>query len=175
MEKDEGAASGSLPTTLAGRIERVFQVSRPPKAPHRPWQNKEVVAACRAAGHELSESHLSELRRGIKTNPTARTLEALGWFFGVRSAYFIDDEVAAQAEPQLKTRSAELAAKLVEVEEGERAEREAALELQQALKASGVTRTAHRGGSGNAHERAKMMRALAKALLDDDEQPGASS
>ncbi|WP_308820040.1 hypothetical protein [Pseudonocardia alni] len=169
MEKGNGVAGESLPRTLADRIDRVFQVSRPPSAPNRPWRNKEVVAACRAAGYELSESHLSELRRGIKTNPTARTLEALGWFFGVRSAYFIDDEVAAQAEPQLAARSAELAVKLAEMEEGERAEREAALELQQALKASGVTRTAHRGGSANAQERAKMMRALARALLDDDE------
>jgi transcriptional regulator with XRE-family HTH domain len=162
----------SLPPTLDARIERLFEVTRPPRAPERPWRNSEVVAACRANGRDMSESHLSELRRGVKTNPTMKTLEALAWFFGVRVGYFIDDAVAEQVEHELEERAARLAAVLAEAQEAESLERDAARELQRALRESGVTKMAHRGVGGSSRERATMMRALAKALMDDDPDDG---
>lgn len=174
---DEGKRSdvaSPLPT-LAARLERLFEVSRPSQAPTRRWRNSEVVATCRANGRDLSESHLSELRRGIKTNPTMKTLETLAWFFGVRVGYLIDDEVAEADEQELAERARRLQAALVEAQEAEKLEREAALDLQQALRESGVTRVAHRGARGNARQRAQMMQALARALREGDVDGPASS
>lgn len=159
----------SPPPTLAARIERLFEVSRPPKTPNRQWRNSEVVVACRANGRDMSESHLSELRRGVKTNPTMKTLESVAWFFGVRVGYFVDDAVAVEVERELEQRERELAALLAETEEAHRLERDAARDLQRALRESGVTRTAHRGTGGSSRERAELMRALARALTDSDD------
>lgn len=158
--------------TLAQRLERLFDVNRPPHAPQRPWRNNEVVAACRAEGREISESHLSELRRGVKRNPTMRTLEALSWFFNVRTGYFVDPDIAEQVDRELDARAAQLQVHLAAECAAHEEERAAALELQKALRTSGVTKTAHRGASGggaDSRERASMMRALARALLDDEE------
>jgi transcriptional regulator with XRE-family HTH domain len=165
--------AGGAPQTLAACLERLFEVHRPLHAPARRWRNNEVVAACRADGRELSESHLSELRRGVKRNPTMRTLEALAWFFDVRVGYFVDPEVAVEVERELDERASLLESKLEADQKAQEDEREAALELQRALRASGVTKTAHRGVVGEGvdrRERASMMRALARALLDDDDQ-----
>lgn len=170
-DEGEGCVS-SPPPTLAGRIERLFAVHRPPYAPDRPWRNNEVVAACRADGRELSESHLSELRRGIKRNPTMKTLEALAWFFKIRVGYFVDSEVALEVEAELERRSASLDARLKEQRDALEAERSAALELQKAIRDSGVTKAAHRGLPGGARQRAQMMRALAQALLDPTDSEG---
>lgn len=108
MDESEVERMASPPPTLSGRIERLFEVSRPPHAPDRMWRNSEVVAACRAAGLDLSESHLSELRRGIKSNPTRKTLDALAWFFEVRVGWFLDDELAMEIEQQLIERAERL-------------------------------------------------------------------
>ena len=55
---------------------------------------------------KMSASHLSELRRGIKTNPTLRVLQALADFLQVRVAYFFDDDAAAQTKADLELRAA---------------------------------------------------------------------
>lgn len=156
--------------TLAGRLERLFEVCRPPHEPSRTWRNSEVVAACRKAGRGVSESHLSELRRGIKTNPTMRTLGSLAWFFEIRVGYFTDDAVARGVEAELVTRAQALQAQL-EADEAAREESvSAARELQAALRESGATRMAHRGTSGAGNrENVAMMRALAKALRETDD------
>ncbi|MEK6443859.1 hypothetical protein [Pseudonocardia sp. T1-2H] len=172
LVQNQDRASGA-PQTLATRLERLFEVHRPPHAPARRWRNNEVVAACRADGRELSESHLSELRRGVKRNPTMKTLEALAWFFDIRVGYFVDPEVAEEVERELDKRASHLESKLEADQKAQEDERQAALELQRALRTSGVTKTAHRGVAGEGvdrRERASMMRALARALLDDDDQ-----
>ncbi|MFE7202616.1 hypothetical protein ACFU8R_20310 [Pseudonocardia alni] len=162
------------PSTVNGRLERLFEVSRPQRTPDRKWRNSEVVSACRASGRDLSESHLSELRRGIKANPTMRTLGALAWFFDVPVGYFVDDEVAARVGADLERRALRLEQTLSAMREARAAEREAAQDLQRALRESGVTRVAHRGEGSHSSRRADMMRALARALREvgseDDEQ-----
>lgn len=168
MTEGEGGSVASPPTTFAARIERLFDASRPPSAPTRQWRNSEVVAACRASGRDLSESLLSELRRGIKRNPTTKTLEAIAWFFNVRVGYLIDDTADPAIERELAERARRREAALAEAEEAAGLEREAALELQRAMREAGVTRAAHRGARGNPRKRAKMMQALAKALRDED-------
>lgn len=92
--------------TLAEKLNYLFEVVRPPGA-EREYTGREVVAAVNAAGTELSASHLSELRRGLKTNPTLRVLQALANFFEVRVAYLLDDPtVTEEVEAELDLRSA---------------------------------------------------------------------
>ncbi len=92
--------------TLAEKLNHLFAVVRPP-GESREWTGKEVVAAVTAAGTDLSASHLSELRRGLKTNPTVRVLQGLANFFEVRVAYLLDDPNAVEdVEVELELRSA---------------------------------------------------------------------
>jgi transcriptional regulator with XRE-family HTH domain len=175
-ERVPDSSAPQPPARLQGRIDRLFEANHHPDVPEREYRNREVVEACKAAGREISESHLSELRRGIKDNPSQRTLETLAWFFRVSVDYFTDPAVAADVEAELAVREAKLKAKLDEERKAREDRASAARELQQAIRASGVTRTAHRAtGKGmDTREQAAMMRALAQIILadgdDDDDE-----
>ncbi|EWM12544.1 helix-turn-helix domain-containing protein [Kutzneria sp. 744] len=161
-------------STLSDRLNRLFDVRRPVAAPERAYTNREVVTAAKAAGFELSESHLSELRRGIKQNPTLRTLQAVASFFQVQVGYFTDAEIPAEVDRELTAQAAKLAQTLAANEAAQSELRAATQELQQAMRDSGVTKMAQRGAvnARSAREQASMMRALAKALIAaDDETP----
>ncbi len=158
-----------VPATLGARIDRLFEALRPPDAPERAWTNREVSTACRSAKKHLSESHLSELRRGVKTNPTVQTLGAIAWFFNVRAGYFNDEEVAESVERELIAREAELHATIAARRDAQAELRAATAELQAAMREAGVAKVAHRNGAGAAREQASMMRALAHALTEDDD------
>lgn len=173
MTNDRENTPAAVPRTLGDRLNRLFEVQRPPATPDRTYTNREVVTACKAAGWELSESHLSELRRGIKQNPTLRTLQAVAWFFEVQVGYFTDSAVAADVERDLGDRETRLRAALEANREAQDELQTATKELQQAMRESGVTKMAHRGAAINARtarEQATMMRALARALVADDEE-----
>ena len=156
------------PDTIQGRINRLFKVCRPPGEPEREYQNKEVVATVKAAGREISESHLSELRRGVKDNPTVRVLDTLAWFFEVRPGYFIDPQAAEEVEVELNAREAKLRDELrarAEVVDLER-------ELKDAMARSGVIGVAQRAGGMSPRARAKMMRLLIDVLDEDAAEHG---
>jgi transcriptional regulator with XRE-family HTH domain len=159
-------------TTLGDRLNRLFDVRRPADAPERAYTNREVVTGCKAAGFELSESHLSELRRGVKQNPTLRTLQAIASFFQVQVGYFTDTEIPADVDRELTEQAEQLARAVASNQAAQDELRAATQELQQAMRDSGVTKMAQRGAvnARTAREQASMMRALAKALtvLDDD-------
>lgn len=73
----------------------------------REYTGREVTEAARERGTELSQSHLSELRRGVKSNPTVRVLQVLADFFQVRVGYFFDDPAAVdEVESELRLRQA---------------------------------------------------------------------
>ena len=92
--------------TVADKINHLFDVVRPDGG-GREYTGREVVAEIVDRGGELSASHLSELRRGIKTNPTLRVLDGLARFFDVRVAYFTDDPRAVEeVEAELELRAA---------------------------------------------------------------------
>lgn len=159
-------------TTLSDRLNRLFDVRRPADAPERSYTNREVVTACKAAGFELSESHLSELRRGVKQNPTLRTLQSIASFFQVQVGYFTDTEIPAEVDHELAEQAARLAKTLATNQAAQDELRAATQELQQAMRDSGVTKMAHRGmvNARTAREQASMMRALAKALTAIDDK-----
>lgn len=78
-------------TTLADRIDRLFQVVRRPNGEQH--SHEEVARACReSTGETFSAAYLWQLRTGRRDNPTKRHLEALAAFFQVPPAYFFDDE-----------------------------------------------------------------------------------
>ncbi|WP_093606196.1 transcriptional regulator [Lentzea waywayandensis] len=78
-------------TTLADRIDRLFQVVRRPNGEQH--SHEEVARACReTTGESFSAAYLWQLRTGRRDNPTKRHLEALAGFFQVPPAYFFDDE-----------------------------------------------------------------------------------
>jgi hypothetical protein len=169
----EQPPSAAQPGSLSEQLNRLFEVLRPAHSPERTHTNREVVTACRAEGWELSESHLSELRRGVKQNPTLRTLKAVAWFFDVPVGYFTDPAVTAEVERDLAERERRLRRQLAESREAQDELRNAAKQLQEALRASGVTKTARRDAAGDARtarEQASMMRALARALVEDDDE-----
>ncbi|MFJ8472372.1 XRE family transcriptional regulator [Kitasatospora sp. NPDC094011] len=87
-------------STLADRIDRLFQVVRRPN--REPYSNDEVARACReATGESFSATYLWQLRTGRRDNPTKRHLEALATFFRVPPAYFFDDPQSARIDEEL--------------------------------------------------------------------------
>lgn len=77
------------------RLNRLFTAVYPPG--RGPYRNFEVTQALAGRGYVLSAPYLSQLRRGIRRRPSARTVEMLAEFFGVRTEYFDPDSSYARA------------------------------------------------------------------------------
>ena len=89
------------PTSLAAKIDKLFQVVRRPN--REQYSHDEVAKACReATGESFSTTYLWQLRTGRRDNPTKRHLEALAQFFQVSPAYFFDDEQSARIAEELE-------------------------------------------------------------------------
>ena len=89
------------PTSLATKIDKLFQVVRKPN--REQYSHDEVARACReATGESFSTTYLWQLRTGRRDNPTKRHLEALAQFFQVSPAYFFDDEQSAKIAEELE-------------------------------------------------------------------------
>ncbi|MFF1272201.1 helix-turn-helix domain-containing protein [Streptomyces marokkonensis] len=93
--------------SFADKLNRLFETVRPD--PSHEYSNEQVASAIRAAGVSISQSYIWQLRKGRKTNPTLRHLQALAEYFGVPTAYFVDDSTAARIEEQLSALAAEQA------------------------------------------------------------------
>ncbi|WP_345424436.1 hypothetical protein [Pseudonocardia xishanensis] len=105
----------TLQRTLSEKISHLFEMVRAEDG--RKLTVKQAVALIREAGAEVSESHLSELRRGVKDNPTIRVLEALAGVFQVPVAYLLRDEpdVVALVDSRLELREAMRQAKVLHI------------------------------------------------------------
>ncbi len=77
------------------RLNRLFTVVYPPG--RGPYRNFEVVHALAGRGNKPSGPYLSQLRRGLRSGPSARTVEMLAEFFGVQVEYFDTDSGYARA------------------------------------------------------------------------------
>lgn len=90
-------------STMAAKINKLFDDVRPQDRRGRPYNNTEVVAAIKAAhpGIRVTGAYLSALRKGIRRNPSSELRVALARFFGVESSYFLDDATAEQTEAQV--------------------------------------------------------------------------
>ncbi|MBT2543821.1 helix-turn-helix transcriptional regulator [Streptomyces sp. ISL-44] len=86
--------------TLAEKLDRLFTEE---PGGRRPPSYEEVATAINIAAGErtISATYIWQLRTGKKTNPTKRHLESLARYFGVKPAYFLDDEEAERTDEQL--------------------------------------------------------------------------
>ncbi|SMF77023.1 helix-turn-helix domain-containing protein [Streptomyces sp. Amel2xC10] len=94
---------------LADRLNQLFATVRPD--PHHEYSNEYVAAAIRrsTADVSISQSYIWQLRNGRKNNPTLKHLQALAGFFGVPTAYFVEDEAADRITEQLEALASEQA------------------------------------------------------------------
>jgi ESX-1-secreted protein regulator len=83
---------------FAEKLNHLWDTVHPPG---RPNTLDQVVDGVAAAGYEISASYLSQLRNGVKTNPTLNTIRGLAAFFGVPAAYFLDEAEEARINDQL--------------------------------------------------------------------------
>ncbi|MFJ9952650.1 XRE family transcriptional regulator [Kitasatospora sp. NPDC091207] len=92
--------AGSVASTLAAKLDRLFDVVRRPD--REQYTHEEVARACReATGESFSATYLWQLRTGRRDNPTKRHLEALAQFFQVPPTYFFDDRQSARIAEEL--------------------------------------------------------------------------
>ena len=81
--------------SFTSRLNYLFETRR--DADGEPFTNNAVLAGISDAGEgTISRGYLSELRNGIKDNPTIKHVEALANFFGVDPSYFITEEGRAR-------------------------------------------------------------------------------
>lgn len=82
--------------TLAGKLDRLFKVVRPP-GQDREYSFKEVAAAITDRGGPATTSnYLYLLRSGRRDNPGKKLLEALAGFFGTNVSYFYDTDASSK-------------------------------------------------------------------------------
>ncbi|MEU2740322.1 helix-turn-helix transcriptional regulator [Streptomyces sp. NPDC007095] len=101
--------------SLADRLNQLFATIRSEAGGE--FSNEHVAAAIRQRGVTISQSYIWQLRKGTKTNPTLKHMDALADFFGVSTAYFIDPEVGDRITEQLE-RLAEARERLAEDSSG---------------------------------------------------------
>ena len=95
--------------TFAKKLDHLFLTVRP-TGRRRPYSMNEVAASIAKSGHEhVSANYIWMLRKGLRDNPTLRTVEALAHFFGVPPSYFFEDDVlvprlGTQLDPLAKLR-----------------------------------------------------------------------
>lgn len=84
---------------LQDKINQAFETLHP--ADRGPYSNREVVAWLQRNAAEgetsLSLNYLGALRSGDRDNPTLRHLQALARFFGISTAYFLEDGPESEA------------------------------------------------------------------------------
>lgn len=89
-----GASMKSLDAAeFAERLKRLFDTVYPPG--RGPYCDRDMVHALARRGLTLSAPYLSQLRRGLRTNPSHQTVAMIAEFFGVHTDYFSED-VGAQ-------------------------------------------------------------------------------
>ena len=102
MNEDE-RASNARPRTLHGQITWLFETIRPTVAGQRYCDTRTFFAKEVAHHLGVSESYVSQLKKGKKPNPTKDVLEGIASFFGVPAAYFLSDPTeAARIEASIR-------------------------------------------------------------------------
>lgn len=75
--------------TFAARLQNLVNTVHPPGRER--FTQKEIVAGIREFGGDISQQYLSELLRGVRTDPSERIVRYLAMFFGVTEQYFVED------------------------------------------------------------------------------------
>ena len=80
-----------METSFAEKLNDLFARVHPPGEP--PATQTQVVQALTQYDVHISQSYLSTLRTGRRTNPAPNVVEGLARFFGVTVDYFYDEAV----------------------------------------------------------------------------------
>lgn len=96
-----GAVDGASPRprTVAEKLTRLFEVLHSPGSP--PLSTREVAKRVKNLGGSISPTYISELRTGVKKNPSLEHIVWLSQAFGVSAGYFTDPEVAERVDVEL--------------------------------------------------------------------------
>ncbi|MFF4508946.1 helix-turn-helix domain-containing protein [Streptomyces sp. NPDC001401] len=94
---------GEARSTLAERLERLFDEIRPEGPKGRRYTNDEVASALKGIEPDLrvSGAYLSALRNGTKRNPSMDLLVVLAQFFRVSVSYFIEPVSDTQTDAEV--------------------------------------------------------------------------
>jgi transcriptional regulator with XRE-family HTH domain len=95
-------AEAATPGTLAEKLDYLFRVMRPKGGGEYTYRDVAQHINDAGTGTTISSSYLWQLRRGEKTNPTIKHIEAIAKFFGVPPSYFLDDESTQEITAQLE-------------------------------------------------------------------------
>jgi transcriptional regulator with XRE-family HTH domain len=97
-------ADGGVPG-LADRLNHLF--STVPRHDGKGYfTNEQAAAALTAAGTQVSDAYIGQLRNGKRNNPSARHLAAIAELFAVPVDYFFKPEVTAAIDNDLRLLSA---------------------------------------------------------------------
>jgi transcriptional regulator with XRE-family HTH domain len=89
-----------VPTTFAARLNLLFEAIVPPGG--REYLSAEVVERLQACGAAMSAPYLSQLRNGVRTWPSAHTIDAIASFFGVSPDFFTDESHYRRVADELR-------------------------------------------------------------------------
>ena len=85
-----GPRSGDARSTFADKLRTLVDTVHPPGRTR--YTQMEIVAGVKELGGDLSQQYLSELLRGVRTDPSERIIRHLAAFFGVTEQYFVDED-----------------------------------------------------------------------------------
>lgn len=85
-----GPRSGDARGTFAEKLRTLVDTVHPPG--RNRYTQMEIVAGVKELGGDLSQQYLSELLRGVRTDPSERIVRYLAAFFGVTEQYFVDED-----------------------------------------------------------------------------------
>lgn len=85
-----GPRSGDARSTFAEKLRTLVDTVHPPG--RNRYTQMEIVAGVKELGGDLSQQYLSELLRGVRTDPSERIVRYLAAFFGVTEQYFVDED-----------------------------------------------------------------------------------
>lgn len=98
--------SGEAGRSLADKLNHLFATITP--GPGQVYSNEHVANVIgQNSDVTISQTYIWQLRKGQKTNPTLRHLQALADYFGVPAAYFFDDAAADRIDGRLAEMAAE--------------------------------------------------------------------
>ncbi|MET9262079.1 helix-turn-helix domain-containing protein [Amycolatopsis sp. NPDC004079] len=96
---DSPGDAANRPHTIAEKLNRLFEVLHP--AGQRPITNRHLAARVKQLGGSISSAYISQLRSGVRDNPTLDHLVGIAGAFGVSAGYFTDSEVAERVDAEL--------------------------------------------------------------------------
>jgi transcriptional regulator with XRE-family HTH domain len=98
-DREFPATRPERPSTIAEKLNRLFEVLHPAGA--KPLTNRELAERIKDQGRSISQTYISQLRSGIRDNPTLEHLVGIAGAFGVPPGYFTDPEVAERVDAEL--------------------------------------------------------------------------